>query len=62
MTQQSYSRYILRENHNSQIYMQPRLHCYTIYYRQDTEANLMPTDRGMNKDAVHIYNGVLFSH
>ena len=32
----------------------------TVYNSQDMEA--MSIDRGMDKDVVHIYNGILFSH
>ena len=43
-------------------YMHPNVHCSTIYNSQDMEATLMSIDRGMNKDVVHIYNGILLSH
>ena len=35
----------------------PNIHCSTIYSRQD-----MSFERGMDKDVVHIYNGISLSH
>ena len=34
--------------------MHPNVHCSTIYNSQDMEATQMSTDRGMDKDVVHI--------
>ena len=34
----------------------------TVYSSRDMEAASMPIDRGMDKDVVCIYNGILFSH
>ena len=43
--------------------MHLNVHCRTIYNSQDIEAISKSSDRGMDKeDAVHIYNGMLFSH
>ena len=42
--------------------MHPNVHCSTIDTSQDMEATQMSTDRGINKDVVHIYNGTLCSH
>ena len=49
--------------------MHHNIHCSTIYDSQDStiynsqdmEATKMSIDRRMNKDVVHIYNGI-FSH
>ena len=63
MTQQSHSEHISSENHNSEIYMHPDVHCSTIYSSQDMEATEMSIDRVMDKeDVVHLYNGILLSH
>ena len=35
------------------------MHCYNI---QDMEATQISTNRGMDKDVVHICNGILLSH
>ena len=49
--------------HDPEEYMHPSVHCSTVYNNsQDMEATLMSIDRGMNKDVVHIYNGLLLSH
>ena len=50
------------ENHNWKRNRYPSVHCSIIYNSQDMEANYMPIDRWMDKDMVHIYNGILFSH
>ena len=34
--------------------MHSNVHCSTIYNSQDMEATQMSTDRGMDKDVVHI--------
>jgi len=38
------------------------VHCSTIYNSQDMEANYMSINRGVDKDVIHIQNGVLLSH
>ena len=43
------------QNQNSQRYMHSNVHCSTIYNGQAREAIWMFTDRGMDKDVVHIY-------
>ena len=42
--------------------MHPSVHSSTIYNSQDMEATYTSIDRGMDKDVVHIYNGILLSH
>ena len=49
------------ENHNSKRHMHPSVHYSTIYNSQDMEATWMPINRGMDKDVVHIYKGILLS-
>ena len=39
--------------------MHPSAHCSTIYNSQVMEATYMTIDRQMDKDVVHIYNGIL---
>ena len=41
--------------------MYPYAHCSTIYNSQDTEVTCMSINGGMDKDVVHISNGVLLS-
>ena len=53
---------IYPENHNSKRYMHPNVHCNTIYNSQDIEATRMSINRGMDKDVVHIYKGILLRH
>ena len=40
------------------------VHCSAIYIKnsQDVEATLMSINRGIDKDVVHIYNGILLGH
>ena len=40
--------------------MYSNVHCNTVYNSQDMEATKMSADRGMDKDVLHIYSGVLF--
>jgi len=55
--------YILKESHNSKIYMHPSVHCNTIYKSQDMYVTWMSINRGMDKeDVVHVYRGILLSH
>ena len=42
--------------------MHPNIHSSTIYNSQDVEATSVSIRRGMHKDVVHIYNGLLLSH
>ena len=42
--------------------MHPDVHCRMIYNSQDMEATSISTERGMEKDVVQIYNGILLSH
>ena len=49
-------------NSNSKRYLHPNVHCSTIYNGQDMEATQMFINRGMDKDVVNIYNGILLSH
>ena len=42
--------------------MHPNVCCSTIHNSQDMEAMKMTLNRGMDKDEVHIYNGLLLSH
>ena len=42
--------------------MHPSVHCSTVYDSQDMEATQMIINRGMNKDVVHISNGILLDH
>ena len=49
------------ENHNSNRYLNPNVHCSSIYNSQDMEATLMSTNRGMDReDGIHLYNERLF--
>ena len=43
-------------------YMHPIIYCSTVYNSQEMEATQMSINKGMDKDEVHIYNGVLLSH
>ena len=54
--------YLSRENHNSKRHVHPNVHCSPIYNSQDMKATSMSIGRGMDKDVVHIYNGILLSH
>ena len=51
-----------REKHCSKRYMYPNIHCGTIYNNQDMEATEMSIERGVDKDMIHIPNGILLSH
>ena len=42
--------------------MHPNVHCSTVYNSQDMEATQMTSSRGMNKDVVCTYNGILLDH
>ena len=54
--------YILKQNYNSERYTHPCVHSSTIHSSQNMETTLMSIQRWMDKDVVHIYNGVLLSH
>ena len=43
-------------------YMHPIFYCSTVCNSQEMEATQMSINKGMDKDEVHIYNGVLLSH
>ena len=62
MTQQSHSwTYIQRKTWFEKIHA-PQCSLETVYNSQDMEATQMSFSRGMDKDVVHIYNGILLSH
>ena len=42
--------------------MHPSVHCSATHNSQDTEAMKMSINRGMGKEDVHIYHGLLLSH
>ena len=42
--------------------MYSNVHSSTIYNNQDMEATLVPINRGLAKDIVCAYNGILLSH
>ena len=37
------------------------VHFSAVYNSQDVEGALMSINRGMDKDVVHVYNGILLS-
>ena len=39
--------------------MHPSVHSSTIYSSQDMEATYMSISRGLHRDVVHIYSGIL---
>ena len=45
--------------HNSERSMHPSVRCSTVYNSQDMEAPWTPTDRWMDREVVHIDNGLL---
>ena len=51
--------YIFRQYSNSKRYMQSYVHSTNIHNSQDME---MSINRWMEKEVVHIYNGILLSH
>jgi len=53
--------YISAES-NSKRYVYPTVHCSTIYNSQDMEVTKMPIHKGIEKDVVHTYNGILLSY
>ena len=38
------------------------VYCSNIYSSQDMEETSIPTNRGMNKEDVNVYSGILLSH
>ena len=54
--------HILRENHNSEVYTHPSVHCSSVYSSQDMEQPKRPSTEKWVKDVVHICNGILLSH
>ena len=62
MTLQSHSwAYMDLKKTNLKRYMHPNVHSNTIHDRPDIKATSVSINRGMDKDVVHTYNGVLFS-
>ena len=53
------SGYIPRENHNSKSYLYPNVHFNTA--NNSLEAILVYSNKGMDRDAVYLYNGKLLS-
>ena len=61
----STSGYISKETQNPDLkymYVKPYVHCSIIFNSQDLEATQVPTNRQLNKEVVHIYNGILLSY
>ena len=46
----------------SKRYMHSSVNGSTIYNSRNMEVTKMSINRGIDKDMVHVYNGVLFSH
>ena len=45
------------------MFMNPNVHCTTIYSSQDVEVTQMSINREMDKEEVtHVYDGILFGH
>ena len=42
--------------------MHTNVHCCAVCKVQDKEATQTPVYRGMDKDVVHVYNGILLGH
>ena len=51
--------HISGENSTLKRYLHPNIHNSTIYNNQDMETTQMSISRGLDKDAAHIYNGLL---
>ena len=52
--------HLSRENHDLKRFMNPNVHCSTIYNSQEIEATI---DRRVDKEnVVHIHNGFLLTH
>ena len=47
------------KNMYSQGYMHPYVHCSSIHGGQDMETTKLSFNRGLDKDVVHIYYGIL---
>ena len=58
VTQQFHSWGYSRKNSNSKRYTHPSVHSSSVYNSQDMDATWMSINRGMDKDVVHIYNGM----
>ena len=54
--------HLSRENHASKRHMYSNVYCSTIYNSADMETTYMSTDRGIDKDVLHIHNGIFLSH
>ena len=42
--------------------MDPGIHCGTIYNSQDMDETYLSIGRGVDKNVVHIYKGILLGH
>ena len=51
-----------RQKHNWKRYMYLYVHSNTIHNSQDMETTYLSINRWVDKDVVHIYNGILLSH
>ena len=54
--------HISGQNCNSKRYMHPSVHSSTIHNSHSMETTYMSTDREMDKDVVHIHNGIRLNH
>ena len=54
--------HISKENHGLKGYMHPSVHYSTVYNSQDMEATYASINRWMDKEVIHIHNGILLSH
>ena len=54
--------HISKENHGLKGYMHPNVHYNIVYNSQDMEAAYMSINRWMDKEVIHIHNGILPSH
>ena len=59
MIQQPHSWAYIWAKRSFKSYTHPGVHNSTIHSSQDLEATYMFTDGGMEKDVIHIYNGIL---
>ena len=52
------SGHVSGENHNSKVFMHPKVHCSTVYNSQDMEATQVSINRWLDKEDMvyaHIY-------
>ena len=54
--------HVSTEKHGLKGYTHPSVYCSTVHNSKDKKATWMTNDRELDKDVVHIYNGILFSH